>query len=89
MKIPLRIYISSITITKETWKILQNTHKGVEKIRKAHFKKHRREVQSLNMKETNSSISNYFSIVLAIVNLLKKKWWKFKWHSCDWKNFNI
>ena len=24
------------------------------------------------MKETNSSISNYFSIVLAIVNLLKK-----------------
>ena len=63
--------ISSATTPKEVWEILQNTHKGVDKVRKVHLQTLRGEFESSNMKESKS-ISYYFSRVLAIVNLLKR-----------------
>ena len=51
--------ISSATISKEVWEILQNTHKGVDKVSQVHLQTFRGEFDSLNMKELEL-ISHYF-----------------------------
>ena len=65
--------ISSTTTFKEVWEILQNKHKGVDKVKKGLLQILREEFEGLNMKESNS-ISNYFSRVLTIMSLLKRNY---------------
>ena len=65
--------ISSTTTFKEVWEILQNKHKGVDKVQKGHLQILREELEGLNMKESNS-ISSCFSRVLAIMSLLKRNY---------------
>ena len=73
--------ISSTTTFKEVWEILQNKHKGVDKVKKGLLQILREEFEGLNMKESNS-ISNYFSRVLTIMSLLKRNYESLN-DSCD------
>ena len=73
--------ISSTTTFKEVWEILQNKHKGVDKVQKGHLQILREELEGLNMKESNS-ISSCFSRVLAIMSLLKRNYESLN-DSCD------
>ena len=73
--------ISSTTTFKEVQEILQNKHKGVDKVQKGHLQILREELEGLNMKESNS-ISSCFSRVLAIMSLLKRNYESLN-DSCD------
>ena len=63
--------ISNATTSMEVWDILQNTQKGIDKVRKVRLQTLEREFENLNMKELES-IFDYFSKVLTIMNLLKR-----------------
>ena len=73
--------ISSTTTFKEVQEILQNKHKGVDKVKKGLLQILREEFEGLNMKESNS-ISSCFSRVLAIMSLLKRNYESLN-DSCD------
>ncbi|XP_073112278.1 uncharacterized protein [Elaeis guineensis] len=63
--------IAAATTSKKAWEILQNSYKGVEKVKKVRFQTLRGEFEALQMKESEY-VSNYFTRVLAVVNQLRR-----------------
>ena len=63
--------IADATSSKEVWEILQNSYKGVEKVKKVQLQMLCKEFEQLEMKE-KELISDYFTRVLSIVNQLRK-----------------
>ncbi|KAI3457315.1 hypothetical protein Pfo_013978 [Paulownia fortunei] len=67
--------ISSATFVKQAWDKLQDklqtSCKGVEQLKKIHLQTLRGEFESLHMK-ASESISDYFTIVLVVINQLKR-----------------
>ncbi|KAA0050234.1 putative copia-type polyprotein [Cucumis melo var. makuwa] len=63
--------ISGATTTYQAWKILENTYKGVDRVKKVRLQKLRGDYESLHMKESES-VSSYTSRLLAVVNEMKR-----------------
>jgi len=63
--------ISGANTTDQAWKILKNTYKGVDRVKKVCLQKLRGDYESLHMKESES-VSDYTSRLLAIVNEMKR-----------------
>nr|GEW30773.1 retrovirus-related Pol polyprotein from transposon TNT 1-94 [Tanacetum cinerariifolium] len=63
--------IENATTSKEAWEILQNTFKGIDKVKKVRFQTLRGDFEKLQMKESET-ISYYFTRVLTISNEMKR-----------------
>ncbi|TYK12007.1 copia protein [Cucumis melo var. makuwa] len=63
--------ISRATTAYQAWQILENTYKGVDRVKKVRFQKLRGDYESLHMKESES-VSDYTSRLLAVVNEMKR-----------------
>ncbi|CAH9113708.1 unnamed protein product [Cuscuta europaea] len=62
--------VASATTSKEAWEILENSFKGVDKVKKVKLQSLRGEFESLNM-NSSKSIDDYFSRVQTVVWLKK------------------
>ncbi|KAA0032987.1 copia protein [Cucumis melo var. makuwa] len=63
--------ISGATTAYQAWQILENTYKGVDRVKKVRLQKLRGDYESLHMKESES-VSDYTSRLLAVVNEMKR-----------------
>ncbi|KAA0033083.1 copia protein [Cucumis melo var. makuwa] len=63
--------ISGATTAYQAWQILENTYKGVDRVKKVRLQKLRGDYESLHMKESES-VSYYTSRLLAVVNEMKR-----------------
>ncbi|KAA0042449.1 UBN2 domain-containing protein [Cucumis melo var. makuwa] len=63
--------ISGATTAYQAWKILENTYKGVDRVKKVRLQKLKGDYESLHMKESES-VSDYTSRLLALVNEMKR-----------------
>nr|GEY13306.1 copia-type polyprotein [Tanacetum cinerariifolium] len=63
--------VKNATTSKETCEILQNTFKGINKVKNVRLQTLRREFKKLQMEESET-ISDYFTRVLTISNEIKK-----------------
>ncbi|XP_047326527.1 uncharacterized protein LOC124930212 [Impatiens glandulifera] len=57
--------------SKEAWEILENSHKGVVKVKKVRLQILHGEFEALHQ-EASKSISDYFTRILSIVNQMKR-----------------
>ncbi|XP_020688719.2 uncharacterized protein LOC110104092 [Dendrobium catenatum] len=63
--------LSDVKSAKEAWEKLQTSYKGAEQVKKVCLKTLRGEFEALHMKEVEV-VSDYFTIVLAVSNQLKR-----------------
>ncbi|KAA0056914.1 Retrovirus-related Pol polyprotein from transposon TNT 1-94 [Cucumis melo var. makuwa] len=63
--------ISGATTAYQAWQILENTYKGVDRVKKVRLQKLRGDYESLHMKESES-VSDYTSRLLAVVIEMKR-----------------
>ncbi|GKD19054.1 retrovirus-related pol polyprotein from transposon TNT 1-94, partial [Tanacetum coccineum] len=63
--------VANATTSKEAWKILQNTFKGIDKVKRVHLQSLKGEFEKLQIEESET-ISGYFTRVLTISNEMKR-----------------
>nr|GEY53646.1 retrovirus-related Pol polyprotein from transposon TNT 1-94 [Tanacetum cinerariifolium] len=63
--------VANATTFKEAWEILQNTFKGIDKVKMVRLQSLRGEFEKLQMEESET-ISDYFTRVLTILNEMKR-----------------
>lgn len=67
------VKITIANTSKDAWKILQNSFKRVENMRKFWLQSLKAKFETLQMNEYET-ILDYFTRVLIIINQLRKKW---------------
>ncbi|GKD53745.1 copia-type polyprotein [Tanacetum coccineum] len=63
--------VANTTTSKEEWEILQNTFKGIDKVKRVRLQSLRGEFEKLQMEESET-ISDYCTRVLSISNEMKR-----------------